>query len=1025
MNKWFPLIFSLLFLTACGGGTESSDGAKDEDSDKDTIINSQDNCPNVPNTNQLDSNGNGVGDACEGSQTLREKALKKISEYAKSKGTSSPPTVKDYIDAQVVGVTSESLSKINQRVSQLTESDVDTVSEIQEILKELNISAPSADFDGDGIKDSVDNCPSHANPDQKDSDSDSSGDVCDLDNDNDGVVDKIDNCPLVSNSQQKDLDKDGAGDACDPVDDRNDIDGDGIKNDIDNCPAISNPNQADIDGDGTGDACDSVDNRNDGDGDGVKNNIDNCPAISNPNQADLDNDGKGDACDSVDDRDDDGDGVRNSIDNCPSVANANQSDLDNNGKGDACDTTDVGDSDGDGVVNVIDNCPLVANADQADSDKDGKGDACDVVNDVDTDSDGVPDNRDEFPNDGTKISSVTSAYRLMTQATFGATEAEMDRIVSIGVDAWIDEELDKPSAYDSSFDSFKTHLERTIEITKQVAPYTDWNKDGAIFGTGSVPGSLVMNWQMSTWWENALGSPVNQSGSDQLRQRVTYALSQILVASAKDFRLSQRGETLAYYNDILAKNAFGNFRTLLGEVSRSATMGVYLTYQANKKANPVKSTRPDENYARELIQLFSVGLFELNIDGTPNRDGNANTYPDVGTAQIPTYTQDDVVELAKVMTGWDVKGNNYYGDVSMRRGEYAAQMVFHPDHHEDEIAEGGDGQVTVFGKTFALDGGADNSGLDPALDVIFAHTNVAPFISKNLIMNLVTSNPSSAYVARVANVFNDNGTGIKGDLKAVVKAILTDVEARDTSTQSEVFGKVKEPILIFTQLLRAFDVKPLDGWKGADTDGSKRYATVNGVYAWNAPEKDFGQAPLRSPSVFNFYMPDFVPSHSYFSDRRMVAPESQIGTDGNIVSTHNLIANYLRDGEKNEIVKIDNKTLASFASTKAYWNKHLMLINYDRELDVFEQALDGDTNGDFVNLNNDVDKERAVNALLTRLDKVMLGNTMTSEYRSKLYQYLMTATFISYGGSDFGKAHHMIKNAVRFIATSPAFMSQH
>ncbi len=303
MNKWFPLIFSLLFLTACGGGTESSDGAKDEDSDKDTIINSQDNCPNVPNTNQLDSNGNGVGDACEGSQTLREKALKKISEYAKSKGTSSPPTVKDYIDAQVVGVTSESLSKINQRVSQLTESDVDTVSEIQEILKELNISAPSADFDGDGIKDSVDNCPSHANPDQKDSDSDSSGDVCDLDNDNDGVVDKLDNCPLVSNSQQKDLDKDGAGDACDSgaaVND--DTDADGVKNNIDNCPAISNPNQADLDNDGKGDACDSVDSQNDTDGDGVKNNIDNCPAISNPNQADIDNDGKGDACDSVDDR---------------------------------------------------------------------------------------------------------------------------------------------------------------------------------------------------------------------------------------------------------------------------------------------------------------------------------------------------------------------------------------------------------------------------------------------------------------------------------------------------------------------------------------------------------------------------------------------------------------------------------------------------------------------------------------------------------------------------------------------------
>ncbi len=1025
MNKWLPLIFSLLFLTACGGGTESSDGAKSEDSDKDTIINSQDNCPNVANKNQLDSDGDGIGDACEGVRTLKQKALIKISEYAKSNGTSSAPTIKDYIDAQVVGVTSETLAKVNQKVSQLTTSDVDTVSEIQEILKDLNISTTSDDYDGDGIKDTVDNCPNHANSDQKDNDNDSYGDACDLDNDNDGIANNKDNCPLVSNRSQKDADNNGTGDACESQSpEKDDDDDDGVKNNIDNCPAISNSDQADKDSDGQGDACDSVDNRDDTDGDGIKNNVDNCPAISNPNQSDLDTDGKGDACDTVDDRDDDGDGIINSIDNCPSIANSNQSDLDNNGKGDACDTTDIGDDDGDGVVNVIDNCPLVANADQTDTDSNGIGDACEAS--VDTDGDGVPDNKDEFPNDATKVASVTTAYRLLTQASFGATESEIDSVVSIGVDAWVDDQLSKPSAYDSSADSYKTHLERTIEITQQVLPI-DWYKGGSVFNTGSVPVSLVKNWQMSTWWENALGHPTNQSGSDQLRQRVAYALSKTLVTSSEDFRLGQRGESLAYYNDILAKNAFGNFRTLLGEISRSAPMGVYLTYQANKKANPATSTRPDENFARELIQLFSVGLFELNNDGSPNRDGNINTYPDAGDVQMPTYTQDDVVELSKVMTGWDMKGNDYYGDLHTKRGEYAAQMVFHPEHHEDEVADGGDGQVTVFGQTFALNGGADQSGLDPALDVIFGHSNVGPFISKRLIMNLVTSNPSSAYVARVTQVFNDNGSGVKGDLKAVVRAILTDAEARDTSSQSVDFGKVKEPFLVFTQLLRAFDVKPLDGWQGAQmtaTDGTKTYATVNGVYAWNVPEKYFGQAPLRSPSVFDFYMADYVPSNSYFSTNRLVAPESQIGTDGNIVGTHNIIANYLRFYEKNRIVKVENKTLGEFASTKAYYSNHLMIINYDRELQVFEQALDGDTNGDFVNLTIEVDKGKAVNALLTRLDKVMLGNTMTTAYRSKLYQYLMTATFIS-NGSNLGEVNHMVSNAVRFIATSPAFMSQY
>lgn len=681
------------------------------------------------------------------------------------------------------------------------------------------------------------------------------------------------------------------------------------------------------------------------------------------------------------------------------------------------------DTDNDSIINSLDNCPTVPNTDQADANGNGVGDVCESG---DTDGDGVPDDRDEFPEDGSKAASVTSAHRLLTQATFGATESEIDEIVSGGMEVWLNKQFAKPSAYDNSVDNHKTHLERTIEITNLSEPSISWTNDG-IFNTSPAPIWNVRYYQMSAWWENALGHPTNtRHGSDQLRQRIAYALSQMLVVSGKDPRLYLRGDSLAYYNDILTKNSFGNFRTLLGEISRSATMGVYLTYQGNQKANPEESTRPDENFARELIQLFSVGLYELNLDGSPNRDENANTYPDSGSHQVPTYTQEDVVELAKVMTGWDVKGNRYFGSTRMGKGEYAAQMVFHPDRHEDEVAEGGDGLVTLFGKTIALNGGSDSSGLDPALDVIFNHPNVGPFVSKNLVMNLVTSNPSSAYVARVSSVFNDNGEGVRGDLKAVVRAILVDVEARDHVNQNESFGKIKEPFLVFTQLLRTFDVKPLDGWQGrADKDkGDGTSAVVNGVYSYGKPEDTFGQAPLRSNSVFNFYMPDYVPSDSYFSANELVAPVSQIQTDGNIINVHNKIAYYLRRYEKNRITKVDNKTLAEFAATKSFYSSHLMIINYDRELKLFEQVLDGDTNGDFNNMGDDSKREEAIDSLLSRLNKIMLGNTMSNDYKLKLREYLLTARGLNYS-NKFESAHHLIADAVRFIATSPAYMTQH
>lgn len=620
------------------------------------------------------------------------------------------------------------------------------------------------------------------------------------------------------------------------------------------------------------------------------------------------------------------------------------------------------------------------------------------------------------------VASYSDAHRLLLQATFGATPSNIQAVMSKGAETWLDEQLAQASAYDDNSDQHLSHLQRMIQIAETAEPNTNWYANG-IFNQATASHS-VDEYQMATWWENALGYPANTHGSDQLRQKIAYALSQLLVVANKESPLAERGESLAFYYDILARNAFGNYRTLLDEITRSPTMGIYLSHQGNQKADVVAATTPDENFARELIQLFSIGLYELNIDGSPNRDNDPSTYPDAGDNYVESYTQEDVVEMAKVMTGWDLVSNSRYGNSNKRQGDYTTYMEFTPSEHEDEVAESGDGQVTIMGNTFALNSGSDGSGLDAALDLLFNHPNTAPFVSRHLIMRLVTSNPSSDYIARVARVFNDNGVGERGDLKAVVRAILLDDEARSANTQQMAnFGKVKEPLLALTQFLRAFDVQPLDGWQGRGGD-----ATLNGVYWYKSPEQSLGQAPLRSPSVFNFYLPDFVPSDGYFSQNRLVAPELQIQMGQMPVEFNNQIYTFINNYEKNKIETINGRTLSEYAASKNYWSEAL-LINFDRELALYEMALDGDSSGDFANmeLTDPVTgqryKEKAVDALIEHLNQLLLGGHMMDEYRAALRHYLLEAAG-SQHSDDIKEAWMNIKDAVRFMVTSSQYFVQ-
>ncbi|MEE9302509.1 MAG: DUF1800 family protein [Thiotrichaceae bacterium] len=703
--------------------------------------------------------------------------------------------------------------------------------------------------------------------------------------------------------------------------------------------------------------------------------------------------------------------------------------------------TTESDADDDAVIDSIDNCPNTANTDQLNSDTDSQGNLCDsdddndTISDVDelgagtnplladTDADNVDDNEDDFPLDPSKVATVEKAHRLLTQATFGATLDEIDHVVSIGAKVWIDVELAKGSAYDNASDTHLSHLERTIQIAVAAEPDTNWYSAPA-FNQGEA-GFTVDEYQMATWWENSLGlHPINQAhGSDQLRQRVAYALSQLLVSSNTEPPLDRRGESLAFYYDLLAKHAFGNFRNLLGDVARSPTMGIFLSHQGNKKANVVAGTRPDENFAREVMQLFSLGLYELNIDGSPNRDANPDSYPDAGESLIPTYDQKDIEELAKVMTGWDLVGNNRYGNRSNRQGDYTQLMEFTASEHEDEIALGGDGNVTVLGQTFALNAGTDQSGMDAGLDVLFNHPNVGPYVSRHLIMRLVTSNPSSDYIARVASVFNNNGNGVRGDLKAVTKALLTDEEARgDAYKTASHFGKAKELMLAWTQMLRAFNAQPLDGWKGKD-----KTTLVSGLYWYRSPQKQLGQAPMRSPSVFNFYSPDHVPSDTFFANNGLVSPELQIQTDQILVELNNRVYRQLDSYEKNRITVLDGKTLSEFAATKNIFTDST-IVDFTPQLQLFEQTLDGDTSGDFSNMENiDTDgirfKSKAVDALIVHLDLLLMGNSLTDEFKLAMQHYLADSNATK-NSNDAKEARNVVRDAIRFIVTSSSYMTQ-
>lgn len=438
------------------------------------------------------------------------------------------------------------------------------------------------------------------------------------------------------------------------------------------------------------------------------------------------------------------------------------------------------------------------------------------------------------------VASDAEAARFLSQATFGPTLEDIARLRQVGYSAWINEQVGFPVSSQLTF--MKNAAQRA--------------------GTGD---SVRRDWRLDAWFVNALGGkdPIKPTvlHRDQLRQRVAFALSEIFVVSdATSDLLGNTPHGMTHYYDTLSRDAFGNFRTLLEDVTLHPVMGIYLSMMQNQKPDPVNNIRPDENYAREVLQLFSVGLVRLNADGTPLLD--AHQQP------IPAYDQDTVKGFAHVFTGWTFNGcqaqgyfDCYYYDSSAPAWvtPMENQAAYHASAQAKQLLNYTG--VSLPGGVLAA-GGSGRGDLNAALDNIFQHPNVGPFIGRQLIQRLVTSNPSPAYVGRVAAAFNDNGQGVRGDLRAVVTAVLMDVEARDPASQPEHFGKVREPILRLTHLWRALNAKSKSGFLD-------EFWTLDG---------NLGQSPMYASSVFNFFSPRYSPIGE-LSQLQLAAPELQLATD--------------------------------------------------------------------------------------------------------------------------------------------------
>ena len=540
------------------------------------------------------------------------------------------------------------------------------------------------------------------------------------------------------------------------------------------------------------------------------------------------------------------------------------------------------------------------------------------------------------------------ASRFLQQATYGATSSEISRVAALGYSAWIDDQFTRPASL---------HLQVHQALQNEFGPHFTAQSDlDCEFGYGC---SLTRH---DAWTQIAV------TGNDQLRQRVAFALSQFFVISDASDTVGYSHLAVSDYYDSLAVNAFGSHRALLEEVALHPLMGRYLGMLQNEKANPSRNTEPDENFAREVMQLFSIGLVELNLDGTPKRDAGGNT--------IPTYNNEVITNFARALTGWNFGGAAtwWVWEDDVKLPGLIRPMTAWPTYHDG-------GAKTLFPGTNLAAGRTAEADLKSALDALANHPNVGPFLSRHLIQRLVTSNPSPAYVRRVATVFNNNGAGVRGDMRAVVKAILMDDEARNmTLAAADEYGKVKEPMLRLTAIWRAFGAQ---GQAVAGAGGP----TTRAVLRNRGAGVDMGQTVMSSPSVFNFYRPNYQPPGE-FRRRGLVAPELQILNEATAMTTYNHWHGRLFQMDR------DDTTLPATVSDPRFYTARFRL---------------------------DLTTEKALavspGALADRLNLLLMAGRMSPAMRQILVESAY-ATSMNDGGGD------RVEDMVFLIASSPQFAVQ-
>ena len=453
--------------------------------------------------------------------------------------------------------------------------------------------------------------------------------------------------------------------------------------------------------------------------------------------------------------------------------------------------------------------------------------------------------------DAIPFASEASTSRFLSQATFGARQSDLSTLVGTSVSDWLLQQFsEEPSDYLAALDGYQAQLPFLI--------LNPWNREATTFA----------------FWRHSI------TGDDQLRQRMVYALSQILVISnAGGDALTDYPEAVAYHQSLLTEFGFGNYRNLLEAMTYSPGMGFYLTYMGNQKEDPETGRQPDENYAREILQLFTMGLVALNDDGT--LAGGVND----GDSSIELYDNDDITGLAKVFTGLDRRVSRAEAKNNPEAPEvlksWREPMVVYPAKHAQN-------EKTFLGLTIPENTNAQDS-ITLALDQLMSVASVGPFLSRQLIQRFTTSNPSPAYISRVTQAFNDgrytlpNGTavggGLRGDLKATIAAILLDRENLEPETPNT-FGKLREPVLRFTQWARAFSA-------GAITpEYTLELYDLSSVSIYG---QGLAQHPFRAPSVFNFYRPGYEPPGTDSGAAGMTVPELQIVTAETIPAYMNFI----------------------------------------------------------------------------------------------------------------------------------------